>query len=192
MGEWALYEGCRVRKQWLDEGIEDLVMAINLSARQITEIDLPGLVNTVLQQTGLPAHLLELEITESMLMCDLNMVVMDLQKLPQMGVKIAIDDFGTGYSSIAYLKQLPIDLIKIDRSFVKDIDHDESDRSIIKAILQLAQNLGINTLAEGVECTAHIEFLAQHGCGRGQGYVYSKPVPEKQAKQWILSKQDAN
>lgn len=189
MGEWALYEGCRVRKQWLDAGIEDMVMAINLSARQITEIDLPGLVKTVLQQTGLPAHLLELEITESMLMCDLNMVVMDLQKLRQMGVKIAIDDFGTGYSSIAYLKQLPIDLLKIDRSFVKDIDHDESDRSIIKTILQLAQNLGINTLAEGVECDAHLEFLLQHGCGRGQGYVYSKPIPEKQALEWILAKQ---
>lgn len=178
IGEWALTEGARVRKAWLDEGITDLVMAINLSGHQLTRQNLPRMVEKVLKDTQLPPQLLELEITESMLMQDLERVVLDLQKIRQMGVHIAIDDFGTGYSSIAYLKQLPIDVLKIDRSFVKDLDHDENDRSIIKAILQLSKNLGLTPLAEGVESQTHEDFLKQHGCSRAQGYLYSKPLPE--------------
>ncbi|WP_178862893.1 bifunctional diguanylate cyclase/phosphodiesterase [Thiomicrorhabdus cannonii] len=181
LGEWALYEGCKVRKHWLDQGLSDFTIAINLSSRQLTDIDLPFLVQTVLERTCLPARLLELEITESMLMRDLDKAVVALQKLRRLGVKIAIDDFGTGYSSIAYLKQLPIDLLKIDRSFVRDLDHDENDRAIIKAILQLAQTLGLNTLAEGIEEDSQAEYLKQHGCRLGQGYLWAKALPQSEA-----------
>ena len=185
IGEWALYEGAKTRKAWLDAGINDLVMAINLSGQQLIQQDLPTLLEKVLAQTQLPPHLLELEITESMLMQDLKKVIIDLQKIRQMGVKIAIDDFGTGYSSIAYLKQLPIDVLKIDRSFVKDLDHDQNDRSIIKAILQLSKNLGMTPLAEGVECAAHEAYLIEHGCSRAQGYFYSRPLPQADALAYL-------
>lgn len=175
LGEWILQTACRQAKQWLDMGFE-LTVSVNLSARQLNQKNLLEIINDALQQTQLPAQNLMLELTESMMMSNVEVHIVDLQTLKALGVHVSIDDFGTGYSSLNYLKRLPIDELKIDKSFVDDIVSDENDRNIVRSIITLGHNLHLKVVAEGVEQQTQVDFLKDNGCDIIQGYFYSKPL----------------
>jgi diguanylate cyclase (GGDEF)-like protein/PAS domain S-box-containing protein len=180
IGEWVLFEACRQAQQWQLEMGAPVNMAVNLSARQLRDIDIVGLVVRVLEETDLPAHLLELELTESMLVHDTQRVLHTLKALKEIGVSISIDDFGTGYSSLSYLKSFPLDYLKIDRSFVTDIPDEPNNGAIVRAIIDMAHTLGLKVIAEGVETRQQLDFLLERDCDEIQGYYFSKPLPEDQ------------
>lgn len=182
---WVFRQACEQAAQWRRQGFADLTLAVNLSARQFRRKDLVAFVAEVLQQTGYPAHLLELEITESSLMHNVTEVIQTLDQLVALGVKLAIDDFGTGYSSLAYLKRFPVHKLKIDQSFVRDIGQADSDLAIVKTVIALAQTLRLELLAEGVETQTHLMTLRALGCERFQGYLFSKPVDAAQIEQML-------
>ena len=154
-----------------------LVMSVNLSARQFMQPDLVDQVAAILGDTGLPAELLELEITESVLMDQTEAGTRALRALRELGVQLVLDDFGTGYSSLSYLKHLPLDTIKIDRSFVNGLDDDDANLPIVKAVIALAHGLGIDVVAEGIETAAQLARLRTLVCDRGQGFFYARPMP---------------
>ena len=176
IGEWVLSNACREMKRWIDAGLPPLRVAVNVSARQLRRRDFCDTVATILADTGLPPNLLELELTESSVMENPEEAIELLQKIGAMGVSLAIDDFGTGYSSLAYLKLFPIDHLKIDRSFVRDIEFDLNDRAIAFGTIALAHSLGLNVIAEGVETADQFELLRGNGCDEVQGYLFSKPL----------------
>jgi len=176
LGEWVLRETCRQGKQWLDQGLPKMTLAVNVSPRQFDETNLVELVTQVLDETNFPAEFLELEVTEGTLMQNQDQAVEVLNQLRRLGVRFAMDDFGTGYSSLAYLKRFPLDMLKIDKSFIDDIPYDESDMEITATILSMGKNLKINVLAEGVETAEQLDFLKKKGCAKYQGYYKSKPV----------------
>ena len=177
IGEWVLRTACAQNKTWQDAGLRALPMAVNLSGRQFTQHALVQTVTQVLQETGLPPHWLELEITESTLILDVQDSIATLNELTELGINISIDDFGTGYSSLSYLKRFPITSIKIDQSFVRDIHTDPDDAAIVSAIIAMAQGLNMKTIAEGVETLDQLVFLRSRDCNAIQGYYFSKPVP---------------
>ena len=179
LGEWVLHEACRHAREWMDAGHEDLVMAVNLSARQLLQPDIVERITATLATTGLPAANLRLELTESMIMGHGEEAIALLGALKGLGVGLSIDDFGTGYSSLAYLKRFPIDELKIDRSFVRDIPHDSVDMEIAAAIISMARSLRLKVVAEGVETEAQRNFLRHQGCHACQGYLFSPPVPAR-------------
>ncbi len=176
LGKWVLRTACQAVRGWLDAGLDMVPVAVNLSARQFQADDMPDLVAAVLEETGLPARYLELEITESVIMQDLEKTIEQLQRLMQLGVTIAVDDFGTGYSSLNYLKRFPIHVLKIDRSFVKDIGKDSDDSAIVGAVIALAHNLKLEVVAEGVETVEQLNFLRERGCQKAQGFLLSYPL----------------
>jgi diguanylate cyclase (GGDEF)-like protein/PAS domain S-box-containing protein len=176
IGEWVLLTACREMKHWIDAGLKPIRIAVNVSARQLRRRDFCETVAGALAESGLPAELLELEITESSVMENPEEAVLILQRLGRMGISLAIDDFGTGYSSLAYLKLFPIDHLKIDRSFVADIEYDLNDRAIAFGTIALAHSLGLNVIAEGVETEDQLELLRTNGCDEVQGYLFSKPL----------------
>ncbi len=176
LGEWALREACRQMMVWRSAGIDVPRIAVNLSVKQIERGDIVATVRRVLDETGLEPSALELEITESVIMNSDDALAL-LGQLDRLGVQLAIDDFGTGYSSLAYLKLLPINTLKIDRSFIVGIGADTGDESIIRAIIALARSLALTTVAEGVDGARQIAFLQAHGCDEIQGYFFGKPVP---------------
>ncbi|WP_036228131.1 two-component system response regulator [Marinobacterium jannaschii] len=180
IGEWVMRTACSQAKAWIDEGVEPLTMAVNLSVSQFVGQDLTALVSDVLQSSGLPADALELEITENMLMDDVAGAVDVLHSLKSLGIKLSIDDFGTGYSSLSYLKRFPIDKLKIDRSFVTHIVSDSTDAAVTKAIIAMAHSLGLRVTAEGVENQEQKNFLQSRGCDEVQGYLYSRPLPAEE------------
>ena len=176
IGEWVLQQACQQMQALQNSGLPPIHVSINLSVRQLREPSLVDRVRQALQQNGLEPSMLDLEITESMLMSDIDRVKQTLTELSELGVSISVDDFGTGHSSLAYLKQFPISTLKIDRSFIRDIPDDKDDVSITIAIINMARGLGLNTVAEGVEVEAQLDFLKTHGCNLMQGYYFSKPV----------------
>lgn len=176
MGAWVLREACTQLGTWLRHGGTPMRMAVNLSGRQLEKVDLPDIVARILEETDFPPHLLELEITESTIMRRADDVIPVLTRLRDMGIQIAIDDFGTGYSSLNYLKRFPIDVLKIDRSFVQDSATHADDGAILKAIIVLARSLRLKVVAEGVETSAQMAFLEKNGCDLMQGYYLSPPV----------------
>ncbi|MFD1738193.1 putative bifunctional diguanylate cyclase/phosphodiesterase [Bacillus salitolerans] len=176
IGEWVLKEACLQNKKWQQEGFPPFVMAVNISARQFYDIHFVQKVKTILTETKLEPSLLELEITESMLM-DTTYTISILQELKKLGVKVSMDDFGKGYSSLAYLKRFPIDKLKIDQSFVRELLQDLSDATIVKTIIAMAHSLQLQVIAEGVETKEHLLFLQKHLCHEAQGYFFSKPIP---------------
>jgi diguanylate cyclase (GGDEF)-like protein len=190
IGEWVLRQACTQLRAWLDHGFAPIEVAINLSGRQLEKGDLARKVRDILNQTGLPGHSLELEITESTLMKRAEDVIPTLHQLEELGVKLAIDDFGTGYSSLSYLKRFPIDKVKIDRSFVRDITKDPDDAAIVKAIIALARTLRLKVVAEGVENHQQERFLKELGCHFIQGYYVSKPLDADSFKKQILRPSD--
>ena len=184
IGRWVMEEACRHARQWYDQGYQHLRVAVNLSARQFRS-DLPDIVARVLRETELPAHLLELELTESLLMERPELARTILNKLRTLGNHLSIDDFGTGYSSLSYLKHFPIDRLKIDRSFVKDLNVDPDDAIIVEAIIALAHGLRLNVVAEGVETTEQLEFMRQHGCDEIQGFVVARPMQAEEFRCYL-------
>ncbi|MDD5285963.1 MAG: EAL domain-containing protein [Desulfuromonadaceae bacterium] len=177
IGEWVLREACRQSKAWQQEGLSPIVLAVNLSAVQFRQKNLTEMVADALQTSGLEACWLELEITESGIMQNSESAINTLHSLKQMGLKLSIDDFGTGYSSLSYLKKFPIDKLKIDQSFVRDITTDQDDAAIVAAIIGMAKSLKLRVIAEGVETRDHLNFLNSNGCFEMQGYYFSQPVP---------------
>jgi len=185
IGEWVVEEACRQNAAWQKEGLEPGVVSVNLSARQFRQEGLVRAVSRILAGTGLDPAWLEMELTESMVMHNAEAAIAILQGLKSLGVTLSVDDFGTGYSSLAYLKDLPIDTLKIDRSFVRDIKlgGDPGEGVLAQAIISLGHNLGLKVIAEGVETDAQLRFLARHDCDEVQGFYYGEPVvPEAFAK----------
>lgn len=176
IGEWVLRTACRQVKTWLDAGVPPLRLAVNVSARQLRKQDFPDTVADALSASGLPASLLEIEITESAVMEEPEEARRILERLKKMGVTLSIDDFGTGYSSLAYLKLFPIDNLKIDRSFVTDIGRHADDAAIAISTIALAHSLGINVIAEGVETDVQLDLLRAHRCNEFQGFLHSRPL----------------
>jgi diguanylate cyclase (GGDEF)-like protein len=181
IGEWVLRTACAQTKAWQAEGMVPILIAVNLSARQLQNQNLVEIVKQALSETGLAPHYLELELTESVLMQNLEANSASLEKLHAMGVEIAIDDFGTGYSSLSYLKRFPISSLKIDRSFVRDLTTDSDDQAIVKAIITLARSLKRKVVAEGVETEEQLSILRSLDCDEMQGYLFSKPLPAEDA-----------
>jgi len=187
LGEWVLRTACVQMRNWKDKGLGHLRVAVNLSVSQLLEKDFASTVEQVLIDTGLPAKMLELEITESTLMEHAQDTLAVLDRLRSLGVRLTIDDFGTGYSSLSYLKRFPVDIIKIDRSFVRDIPGDADDAAIVTGIIALAHSLRLEVVAEGVETREQLEFLRSKSCDILQGFYLSKPVPAQQLEDEILS-----
>ncbi|MBF0308010.1 MAG: EAL domain-containing protein [Magnetococcales bacterium] len=177
MGLWTIETACRQVKVWNDAGLGPFVMAVNLSVRQFRQKDLVEQVQQVLEKTGLEARYLNLEITESLMMEDLDRAMAILEQLTALGLTLSMDDFGTGYSSLSTLKRFPINALKIDQSFVRDLSIDSNDASIVAAIISMAHNLGLKVVAEGVETLEHLNYLRTQLCDEIQGYYYSRPQP---------------
>ena len=181
-----LRSACTQAKAWQVAGFP-LRVAVNISARQFLQ---PGLVNAidrVLAETGLEPCWLELELTESTLMANAAEAAATLTALKERGIQLAIDDFGTGYSSLSYLKYFPLDRLKIDRSFVRDITIDPDDAGIVTAIISMASNLGLRVIAEGVETEPQLSFLQERGCNEAQGFLLGRPMPPEQIKQLLVT-----
>lgn len=185
MGEWVLHTACLQARQWQAQFRREISVAVNISARQFRTCDLVALVQQVLQTTGLAPGLLELELTETMLMHDVKRVQQVLAGLRGLGVSLAVDDFGTGYSSLSYLKSFPLDALKIDRSFVTDIAQDANDEAIVRAIIALAHSLDLRVVAEGVETREQMQYLLSQGCDELQGYYFSRPQGVEQISQML-------
>lgn len=182
IGEWVLREVCRQNQAWQDEGTEKLPVAVNLSPIQFRQRNLEEVIHQALTESGLAPEYLEIEITESLLMTAENQTIALLYQLKNLGLSVAIDDFGTGYSSLSYLKLFPIDKLKIDRSFVRDVSSDADDAAIISAIIAMAHRLRLQVLAEGVETIDQRNFLILEGCNEAQGFHYSRPLPAEEMK----------
>jgi diguanylate cyclase (GGDEF)-like protein len=177
IGAWVLQRACLQNREWQEQGLPAMCISVNVSARQFQHSDLVAAVANVLNETGLAPCDLELELTESMMMENAAQAIDKLKVLKGMGVGLSIDDFGTGYSSLSYLKRFPIDTLKIDRAFIRDIATDPDDAAITRAVIALAHNLNLTVIAEGVETEEQLLFLSEHGCDEMQGYFFSRPVP---------------
>ena len=189
MSEWALITACQHARLLFDQGWKNQVMAVNISPLQFQRANFIDFVQATLQSTGLPAELLELEITESVLMDNAEKAIQTLKSLKKIGVHIAIDDFGTGFSSLNYLKRLPIDKVKIDRSFVQEIISDRNDAAITQGIISMAHHLGLKVIAEGVENEPQFDFLKKNQCDAFQGYYFAKPMPLKDLEIFLHEQQ---
>lgn len=184
VGGWVLNEACRQAAEWQNRG-RNIKIAVNVSPRQLEAGDLvQRIAELTLHHAIAPADL-EIELTESAVMANPEHAAGLLAELRKLGVTVAVDDFGTGYSSLAYLRRLPIDILKIDRSFVRDIDHDEEDAQIVKTILALGQSLKLSVVAEGIETARQAELLQSLGCALGQGYLFARPLPPRDIEAWL-------
>jgi polar amino acid transport system substrate-binding protein len=190
LGEWVLRTACKQNVEWIRSGIKPILIAVNLSAKQFQQRNLVEMIERVLEETGMDPNLLELEITESTAMLDIDFTIEVLRKLRSKGIRISLDDFGTGYSSLNYLKILPIDSLKIDKSFVHDIATSPSEDAIAKSLISLAHKLNLLVVAEGVETKEQLKLLKNHMCDKVQGYLLSKPIPPNEAE--TLLKQSEN
>ena len=177
LGEWIIGEACRQGQRWHDEGLPPLTIAVNVSPRQFQLTDLVGCIASALKETGYSAALLELEITESALAEREDEALLTMRRLRDLGLRLAVDDFGTGYSSLAQLKRFPIDVLKIDQGFVRDIPQSSDDMAISAAIIAMGHSMDLRVLAEGVETAEQLAFLRERGCDSYQGYFCSRPVP---------------
>jgi diguanylate cyclase (GGDEF)-like protein/PAS domain S-box-containing protein len=185
IGEWVLRTAALQMKAWLAAGLPDMVIAVNLSAIQFRQPKLPEIVSRILDETGLAADHLELELTEAVAMDDPQAAVEMMNKLHERGIRLSIDDFGTGYSSLSYLKRFKVYKLKIDQSFVRDLTDDPEDKAIVTAIINLASSLGMHTIAEGVETAGQLAYLRLQGCDEVQGYYFSKPVPAAEFETYL-------
>jgi diguanylate cyclase (GGDEF)-like protein/PAS domain S-box-containing protein len=176
IGDWVLHEACRQAQAWRDAGLPPMAMSVNVSARQFAERNLVARVADSLNQSGLEAQYLELELTESLIMQDVTAAVATMRELQTLGIHLSIDDFGTGYSSLAALKSFPVSRLKIDKSFIADLVDDENDRAVTTAVISLGQKLNLRVIAEGVETEGQLAFLRENNCDEMQGYYFSRPV----------------
>jgi EAL domain-containing protein (putative c-di-GMP-specific phosphodiesterase class I) len=188
IGAWVMRTAAAQNKAWQDAGLGRLRVAVNLSARQFGDPDLIGGIEAVLADTGLDPDCLEIELTESLFMSEATAAVELLHRMKALGVNLSIDDFGTGYSSLSYLSRFPIDVLKIDRSFVADITHDANDAAIVSSIIALAHNLKLSVIAEGVETLEQLDYLRSQGCDEMQGYYFSRPLPAAEFEELLRDK----
>lgn len=179
IGDWVLERVCKLGRQWRDKGLPSVCISVNLSARQFQQRNLVSRIAQILDQTGLDPDYLGLEITESIAMKNADFTISALNELKKMGIHFSLDDFGTGYSSLSYLKRFPLETLKIDRSFVRDITTDPNDAAIVQAVIALAHSLKLNVVAEGVETEGQLSYLKGHGCDQVQGYYFSHPLSEE-------------
>jgi len=177
MGDWVIREACKQLKAWASEGLGALTVAVNVSVQQLASMDFVESVFRALKEYGIAPNLLELEITESLLMRNVQDTSACLKRFRAAGISLSIDDFGTGYSSLGYLRQFPVDALKIDRSFVKDLHTSTDDAAICAAIIAMARELKLKVIAEGVQNAEQLEFLRRHQCDQAQGYLISRAVP---------------
>jgi diguanylate cyclase (GGDEF)-like protein len=185
--QWVMVHACRQHKKWLDAGMPPVTLALNISGQHFMKNELLETVTAILKESGLDPGLLELELTEGVLMAHTEKTVQTLNTLKGMGVRLAIDDFGTGFSSLSYLKRFPLDVLKIDRTFINDIISDPDDAAITLATIEMAHTLKLQVIAEGVETQAQLDFLMQHGCDIYQGFLFSRPVPPEQVPPLFLA-----
>jgi len=190
LGEWVLRTAIQQTKAWMDGGFTPMIIAVNLSAIQFRQKNLLTLVTDILEEVQLPPEYLELELTEAVTMHDPESVIDVMNKFHEQGIRMSIDDFGTGYSSLSYLKQFKVYKLKIDQSFIRDISDNPDDRAIVSAIIDMAHNLGLQTIAEGVETAEQLAFLRLRGCNEVQGYYFSKPLPSAEFEQFLQNKRD--
>lgn len=188
LSEWTLGEACRQNKEWQDKGYPKVRVAVNISSIEFSQSSFVKTVVRILQETGLEPQYLELEITESVAIKNIDDVIDKLEALKKIGIAISIDDFGSGYSSLSYLKKLPIDTLKIDRSFILDLSEDQRETSIVRAIIALAQSLNLSVVAEGVELSEQVKILEDENCHEVQGYYFSKPLAVGQFEEWYEQK----
>ncbi|OED43053.1 hypothetical protein AB833_04510 [Chromatiales bacterium (ex Bugula neritina AB1)] len=189
LGEWVLRTACQQMAEWLNAGMEPFVMAVNCSAIQLVRTDMAAVIKATLEATGLNPEYLEIELTESLLMQNVEEGIVILQALQELGLHVSIDDFGTGFSSLSYLKRLPVDKLKIDQSFVRDLTTDPGDAAIVTSMISLAHNLSLTVVAEGVETTDQLEFLQKKQCDEIQGYLISRPMPAENFAEWATTHQ---
>ncbi|HEU4964921.1 MAG TPA: EAL domain-containing protein [Bacilli bacterium] len=190
LGEYVLREACRQNKAWQDMGYPPVRVSVNLSAHQFNQPNLVAIVKQILHETGLNPKYLDLEITESMTMNNVEHAIATMYELAALGIQISIDDFGTSYSSLNYLKKFPIHTLKIDQSFVRDISTDPDDAAIATAIIVLAHSLHLNVIAEGVETMEQLSFLREQDCDEMQGYLYSRPLPPQEIESFLQEERD--
>jgi diguanylate cyclase (GGDEF)-like protein/PAS domain S-box-containing protein len=191
VGEWVLKAVCSQGKAWQTAGLPPLIISVNVSARQFHQQNLSQKVGEILQETGFPPQYLEIELTESIIIQDVEDTILKLDRLKKMGVRLSIDDFGTGYSSLCYLKRFPIDILKIDRSFVNGLTTDPDDATIVSTIIAMAHNLNMNVVAEGVENRKQLQFIDRHGCKEVQGFLFSRPIAPDSIAEMFLRGKDA-
>jgi len=191
LGQWVLEEACRQGQRWRSAGLAPLTVAVNVSPRQFQLGDLVEDVSRALAQSGFPANSLELEITESAMAERPEQALALLTRLGDLGLRLAVDDFGTGYSSLAHIKRFPIDVLKIDQGFVRDIPLNADDMAICSAIIAMGHSMGLSVLAEGVETQAQLDFLRQRGCDHYQGYLRSRPVPAEEFEALLRARSTA-
>lgn len=192
IGEIVLRKSCFATKKWVDAGLFDGRIAVNLSAVQFTQPNLVAMISDILRESGLPPKYLELEITEGTVMDSPQKAIETMLQIRAMGINLSLDDFGTGYSSLAYLKKFPLNTLKIDKAFVDDIEISEQGRNMVATIVTIAHNLGLHVVAEGVETNNQLNFLSGLGCEQLQGYLYSKPLAESEFQKYLLSYQITN
>ncbi|MBE1554036.1 EAL domain-containing protein [Sporosarcina limicola] len=188
LGEWVMRRSCAQNKKWQQQGLPFLRVSVNVSVKQLMEPDFVTKVETILMETGLESCWLEIEVTESTFV-DVDDATSILEEIRSLGIRISIDDFGTGYSSFSYLKQLPVDTLKIDRSFIEDIDTNEESKAIVKAVLTIAETLGMDVIAEGVETREQLAVLHEDGCSQAQGFLFSKPLTEDEFEVYLRNSQ---
>lgn len=187
IGRWVLEQACRQAKAWHDRGHHDLAISVNLSPRQFQQKDLVPMVTDTLGSSGLDPRSLELEVTESMLMSSVDEAIVTLDELSSLGVRLSMDDFGKGYSNLYYLKHFPMDTLKIDRSFVRDVATEVDDASIVDTIISMSRSLKLNVIAEGVENTDQLRFLRERSCDQMQGFLFSRPLPPDEITSMLTS-----
>ncbi|MFD1020772.1 sensor domain-containing protein [Thalassobacillus hwangdonensis] len=188
VGEWVLKEACRQNEEWMSLGYAPERVAVNVSAVELQRHDFSARVKRILEETGMPPQHLEIEITENSIMQNTEECIKTMQELKAMGISLSIDDFGTGYSSLGYLRKFPINFLKIDQSFIKDVETDPSDAEIVKAMIQLGHTFQMEVVAEGVETASILEFLEEIGCDLYQGYHYSRPLPPHEFEKMLMPK----
>ena len=185
IGKWVLEEACRQHKAWTECGLEPLRISVNISAMQFYQADFSELVRSIVKDSGMQPSLLELELTESLCMHNVDSVLNTLYELNEFGLKLAIDDFGTGYSNLSYLRRFPIDRLKIDQSFIRHIEHEQVNIDIVKAIVALGKSMSMELVAEGVETESELAMVQSIGCKFVQGYFFSHPLPAYEFEKWI-------
>jgi EAL domain-containing protein (putative c-di-GMP-specific phosphodiesterase class I) len=187
IGDWVMEEACQTLKRWRTHGLTELSIGINVSVLQLLRSNLPQHLRQVLEDTGVPANRIELEVTESMVMQNAEQTTNVLNELREIGVSLAIDDFGTGYSSLVYLKRLPIDTLKIDKEFIGDLTRDPDDEAITATVITMGHSLGLNVIAEGVESEQQLSYLREQGCDEIQGFWLSPPLDPHRCLAFIRS-----
>jgi EAL domain-containing protein (putative c-di-GMP-specific phosphodiesterase class I) len=187
MGEWALRAACEQAVAWRDQGLPPILMAVNISPRQFHQPGLAELVKRILQETGMDPRFLEIEITESTIMNDMERAIQTMRAINSLGVRLAIDDFGTGYSSLGALKLFPIQKLKVDQTFVRNLATDSNDAAIAASVIALARAMNLEVIAEGIETEEQLAFLRKKKCHQGQGYLFSRPIPEKECSKLLAS-----